>query len=89
MHGMTDEEWLASRGFTLRAGGQWSNGREWGNGGIVVWQDAAGEWWASVWMTIRHADTAAGALRETADAAWASLHPAVGAVNEARAILGR
>lgn len=80
---MTNEEWLASRGFVVAEHEQWVNGN------VRVWQDECGGWWACVGTFVRAGGTAPGAVRESAEAAWASVRPTVDAVNEARTILGR
>lgn len=80
---MTNEDWLVSRGFVLADDGQWVNGS------VRAHLDEIGQWWACVGTFVRAGGTAPGAVREAAEAAWASVRPTVDAVNEARAILGR
>lgn len=80
---MTDEEWLVSRGFVLGDCDQWISGS------VRVHQDEIGQWWACVGTFVRAGGTAPAAVREAAEAAWASVRPMVDAVNESRTILGR
>ena len=78
---MTNEEWLASRGFVLGDHGQWVNGN------VRAWQDECGGWWACVGTFIRDGGTPPDAVLQAAEAARAHTQPIIDAMNEAHIIL--